>query len=1011
MADKYSLDSCDDNQVFFARKLKKNIVQQSLLYIRTLMNNCYRNSYENLSKMEFQVNDLNVLAQSLSKISRECKTYDELYGDILGWITSLNDIRSYRYVKANHLTQEFGFDYYGGRIYINISGDQDEEILTVLHCDKEGFECSMINEFECKNLRGNSISFGFSGEEVSVDLSNCSNHREVSFRLIWISSYLTKWCVEGGRSFLNGIFLNDLKIECQSNKSSHFLGIMPVESVNRGDSIIERLSDREADYVLYDSSSYEGCLACQVLVVILGNGVVLNRVISNRIIDFVLAGGTAFTWSPSSGILKSWHNSRKWDSDKGVKCSVTQSIVSSVMFHGYDLVDFIFSFIAPRKKFRELEGCSDNWSSDGLSRLDYHERASEIIDSSIRYMSIDECVQRSFCLCKSPPSIDGNLVSFSDLEICWMGEERPAVSSVAVAGDVFEVFLNYFNRPKLSIGLYEVVHVQRRVLTFNIESVEGKALCMMDRIINESDGLKMFTIVKPPSQFSPIKKRLGVIKNDKIKSLPYSLFGQLIGVRSAYTDCSLFEPVLCNSLIGSDRSQKRMVDQALNDEGVTVGWGPVGTGKSTAAAEVIYQYAKEAERNCGVVLVVAKTNAAVDALTEKFIKHYVDGCALTRFNGRLMRIGSKEKTSKKLEAYFSNNSKVSRKNRQEGCVVSATIDSLITSGMSVPKDFPVWLVFDEFGVVSLAESLSVMSFVNEKAFLIGDPRQLGLFENKQSFSLLNSLSGIEFPLYSKDERLVFMSHFKLIESTRYWSVCRLSRVYRLNETITELTNYHYQDSDYSSLTSVVNMGLVDYKGDNTVVLVDSSNDGNGQEYLKDKNLNDSHLDFLVSVVLHLSESVTYHQDNVAIIIPYKKQIRELKRRLSSGFPDGESSIYLENFDDMVNTVYPFQGGERYITIVDLVRQSSTASADSSTGYISIEMLLVMMTRSLKGPLCVIADMNLMKASKDKSVSDFMTYFEGFVNGNSSCSRMNLSEVKIEDMVGPWVDWIESVRVS
>ena len=264
--------------------------------------------------------------------------------------------------------------------------------------------------------------------------------------------------------------------------------------------------------------------------------------------------------------------------------------------------------------------------------------------------------------------------------------------------------------------------------------------------------------------------------------------------------------VLKNAKIKQDEEQMSFLLTALNGENIELGWGPVGTGKSTVTAEIIYQYFISEQKAYSPILITSQTNAAVDGILVKLKNDY---------HLEVYRTGSEEKCHPELldrllrRDINNGNTAIRREQFLSGqIIIGGTMSSL--SNSEVPKSWlskstPTKLFIDEFGVASTGEAISVMELATKKLFAIGDPMQLGLLPMKHK--VMDALRDPNTENMNKRQiENLNKSLFKYIHEQKHFSHPMLRKVYRLAPKLVRLAEIHYSTNDSETVLDAVLKG-------------------------------------------------------------------------------------------------------------------------------------------------------------------------------------------------------------
>jgi len=192
--------------------------------------------------------------------------------------------------------------------------------------------------------------------------------------------------------------------------------------------------------------------------------------------------------------------------------------------------------------------------------------------------------------------------------------------------------------------------------------------------------------------------------------------------------------------------------------------------------------------------------------------------------------------------------------------------------------------------------------------------------------------------------------------------------YRMNEMIMEFSNHQFYDKKLEAAEEVKDWKLK-VGGDLPVSFVDTAGCGFGEEInpKTESKFNSGEYFILREYFLQFIKTLEEHEEpmpSVAIIAPYKAQAVYLKEE----FLGDEQLAPFEEFVS-INTIDAFQGQERDVVFITLVRSNEK----SEIGFLSdYRRMNVAMTRAKK-KLVVIGDSATI--GNDKFYGDFIEYAE------------------------------------
>jgi ATP-dependent RNA/DNA helicase IGHMBP2 len=420
-------------------------------------------------------------------------------------------------------------------------------------------------------------------------------------------------------------------------------------------------------------------------------------------------------------------------------------------------------------------------------------------------------------------------------------------------------------------------------------------------------------------------------------------------------------------------SQNRAVNEILSDREVSIIHGPPGTGKTTTLVAAI----KKLSQNEKTVLVCAPSNAAVDNISIKLLQDKLN----------VVRIGNENKIDEAVKpAYLQSKIKKDRsfkllqqlknqsddirkkafkykrnfgkeeyqerkqlkielkairkdirniqnnisKNVLEGAeVICGTFFSI--QQFNLPKEVYDYIIIDEAGQ-AIEPAIWSVSHLGSKMVLAGDDLQLPpTVKSREAEKMGLSKSILERAAEQNKERSL------------------LNVQYRMNKKIMAFSNSAFYDNKLIADESVAEIKIENniYEA---VEFIDTA--GCGHEEVKEENgggiSNPGEVEVLQSVFNE------YPTQRVGIITPYRSQLYEIESKI-------------ENAD--CNTVDSFQGQEREVIIISLVRSNDKGDIGFLKDY---RRMNVAMTRAKK-KLVVIGDSATL--GQDKFYNDFLDFVE------------------------------------
>lgn len=405
-----------------------------------------------------------------------------------------------------------------------------------------------------------------------------------------------------------------------------------------------------------------------------------------------------------------------------------------------------------------------------------------------------------------------------------------------------------------------------------------------------------------------------------------------------------------------NKAQQEAVNKVLRAKDVAIVHGPPGTGKTTTLVEAIY----ETLRRESQVLVCAQSNMAVDWISERLVDRGISVLRIgnpTKVNDKMLsftyerrfeahpdypQLWSIRQAIRKLrqERKRRDNSwhqKMDRlKSRAvelelrinsqlfgEAKVIASTLTGSASHLLSGQK-------FGTLFIDEAAQALEAACWIAirraSRVVLAGDHCQLP--PTVKSIAALKGGLGTTLM-----ERIV----------ARKPSVVTLLTVqYRMNEQIMRFSSNWFYDGRVESAPEVKYRGILDY--DNPITWIDTSESGAKEEFVGEsfgrinKTEAELTLDALKNYFTKIGrQRIADEHIDVGVISPYRAQVQLLRRmvRKAEFFKPYRGCI-------TVNTVDGFQGQERDIIVISLVRSND----DGQIGFLSdLRRMNVAITRA------------------------------------------------------------------
>ncbi|MCR8558095.1 AAA family ATPase [Mucilaginibacter sp. BJC16-A38] len=427
------------------------------------------------------------------------------------------------------------------------------------------------------------------------------------------------------------------------------------------------------------------------------------------------------------------------------------------------------------------------------------------------------------------------------------------------------------------------------------------------------------------------------------------------------------------ALNGLNASQQVAVQRILSAQDLAIVHGPPGTGKTTTLVQAIKSLIAQDKDQ---ILVVAPSNTAVDLLSEKLSNEGLNVLRIgnpARVSEKLMSLTldskmqehSYVKDVKKLKkqaseyknmahkykrsfgkaerdqrkALFDEAHKIMREvDKTEQFIIDDLVAKaqVITATLVGSNHYTVrnvkfnTVVIDEAGQ-ALEPACWIPILKAQKLVMAGDHLQLApTIKSNEA-----ARSGLSTTLLEK----CVILHPE--------AVTLLTEQYRMNETIMGFSSREFYGGKLIAHSSVAHQLLL--PGDLPFVFVDTAGCGFDEKLEGTSSVNPEEAVFLVKHLTQLAETISSGNEDfptIAVISPYKEQIRILQELLSN------SDVLLPYQDKIsVNTIDSFQGQERDVVYISMVRSNITGDI----GFLAdIRRMNVAITRAKK-KLVVIGD--------------------------------------------------------
>ena len=402
-------------------------------------------------------------------------------------------------------------------------------------------------------------------------------------------------------------------------------------------------------------------------------------------------------------------------------------------------------------------------------------------------------------------------------------------------------------------------------------------------------------------------------------------------------------------------SQRQAVNEVLRAKDVAVVHGPPGTGKTTTLVEAVYEILRRESQ----VMVCAQSNMAVDWISEKLSDRGVN----------VLRIGNPTRVNDKMLSFTYERRFEAHPDYPQLWAVRRAIRQLYSQkGDTERRHQKISRLRDRATELELSIHTSLMDAARVVACTLAGAANRTLDGMKFHTLVVDEAAqaleaAVWIPL-QKCQRLVLAGDHRQLPPTiksgaaaksglgktlmetlaqeKPECVSLLNVQYRMNEAIARFSSEMFYGGRLESAPEVKSRGILDY--DIPVSWIDSSAVDSKEEFVGDTygRINRAEaaltLDTLKKYIAGIGkERLLYENTDIGVISPYKAQVQLLRRMFGR-------DAFLRPFRNSitVNTVDGFQGQERDIIIISLVR----ANGDGSIGFLSdIRRMNVAITRA------------------------------------------------------------------
>lgn len=453
-----------------------------------------------------------------------------------------------------------------------------------------------------------------------------------------------------------------------------------------------------------------------------------------------------------------------------------------------------------------------------------------------------------------------------------------------------------------------------------------------------------------------------------------------------------------------NESQRQAVSQVLGAQHLALIHGPPGTGKTTTLVAAVGELVKSEGR----VLFCTPSNSAADLVTMRLAAlglNVVRTGNISRVEEDVMRhtldlqIADHPDTAqvKKLRREAADLRKKARKSRgrDKGLLfrdagqlqgwarqledrtldhVLETADVIVCTLVGAAASILSRQTFQTCIIDEAAQALEPATWIPilkaNRVVLAGDPCQLpptvkSREAEKKGFNITLLEKTLDLSVNTRRDETEVKSAGERPQDAAFWHAL-LEVQYRMNRPIMGYSNEYFYGGKLSAADLVAERTLPGIPLSESVAFVDTAGTG-FEEKLHPRfksRYNDGELDVLIEHMLELRSNIPPEDKlpSVAIITPYREQVVQAEDRI-------EAETRLADFNMTINTVDGFQGRERDVVYLSLVRSNTK----SEIGFLSdYRRMNVALTRARK-LLVVIGDSATI--GNDPFFAGFLQYVE------------------------------------
>lgn len=401
-----------------------------------------------------------------------------------------------------------------------------------------------------------------------------------------------------------------------------------------------------------------------------------------------------------------------------------------------------------------------------------------------------------------------------------------------------------------------------------------------------------------------------------------------------------------------NETQQKAVNEVLWAKDVAVVHGPPGTGKTTTLVEAIYETLRRETQ----VLVCAQSNMAVDWIAEKLVDHGIPVLRIgnpTRVNDKMLSFTYERRFEShpdypELWAIRKNIRQI-RENRKKGESVhqkvarlrerAAEIEMRINASLFTEARVIACTLVGSANKILVGQRYSTL-FIDEAAQALEPACWIAI---RKAGRMVLAGDHQQLPptikCFEAMQQGLGRTLMERIVEAQPESVTLLDTQYRMNDAIMRFSSEWFYDGKLKSDVSVQHRSILDY--DDPITWIDSETP---EQFVGENHgrINKEEADLLLDTLEQYVEKIGRQRFleerlDVGIISPYRVQAQYIRQQIRQ-----REALRLVRHSITVNTVDGFQGQERDIILISLVRSNE----HGQIGFLSdLRRMNVAMTRA------------------------------------------------------------------